>query len=107
VNFATARPELQKFAIVYSDNALATAAAAAAEQQAKKNGRRVVVKQLFTSSNFDARRMVEELKSKGVDALFFFGMGKEQALLLSEAAATEWSPRLFLLGAFSGKELPA
>jgi ABC-type branched-subunit amino acid transport system substrate-binding protein len=109
VNFAAARAELQpsKLAIVYSDNALATAAAAAAEQQAKKIGREVTVKQIFTSINFDARRMVEELKSKGVDALFFFGMGKEQASLLSEAAAVGWSPRLFLLGAFSGKELPA
>ena len=83
VNFAAARTELQqsKLAIVYSDNALAAAAAAAAEQQAKKIGREVTVKQLFTSINFDARRMVEELKHKGVDALFFFGMGKEQSAI--------------------------
>jgi len=109
VNFTATRSELQqsKLAVVYSDNALASAAAAAAEQHAKKLGREVTVKQLFTSINFDARRMVQELKSKGVDALFFFGMGKEQASLLSEAAAVGWSPRLFLLGAFSGKDLPA
>ena len=113
VNFAAARSELQtsKLAIVYSDNSLATAAAAAAEQQAKKIGREVTIKQVFTSIDFDARRIVEKLKSKGVDAVFFFGMNKEQSSLLSEllseAAAPGWSPRLFLLGAFSGKELPA
>jgi ABC-type branched-subunit amino acid transport system substrate-binding protein len=108
LNFAAARTELQhsKLAIVYSDNALAAAAAGAAEQQAKKIGREVTLKQLFTSSNFDARRIVEELKNKGVDTVFFFGMGKEQTSLLSEAAAAGWSPRVFLLGAFSGKELP-
>jgi ABC-type branched-subunit amino acid transport system substrate-binding protein len=108
VNFAAARAELQqsKFAIVYADNALATAAATAADQQAKKIGRAVLVKQLFTSSNFAARRTVEELKSKGVDSVFFFALGKEQLEFLSEAAAGGWSPRVFLLGAFSGKELP-
>ena len=109
VNFAVARPELReaKIAIVYSDNPLGLVAAAAAEEHAKKIGRVVETKHLFTSHSFDARAVVQDLKNKGVEVLLFFGTGKEQSLLLGEAAAVEWRPNVFVLGAMTGKESPA
>jgi len=97
VNFAATQPEL-KFAIVYDENSLASAAAHAAEQQAKKL-RRDVVKQVY------ARNVVNDLKSKGATAVFFFGSGSEQSAFLSEAAAMGWSPQVFCLGVLSGKDL--
>ena len=108
VNFAGAKPELQKapLAIVNSDNPLGIAAAAAAEQQAKKIGRSVAAKQVYSSNSFNARSIVNDLKSKSVAAVFFFGGGREQSLLLNEAAAAGWAPQFFLLGIMSGREVP-
>ncbi len=109
VNFAAAKPELRKTraAVVYGgDNGLAAAAATAAEQQIKTIGWTADAKQSYASAVFDARRIVNDLKSKGADVVFFFGGGKEQAALLSEAAAAEWTPSFFFLGVMSGKELP-
>ncbi len=108
VNFASAQPELRnaRVAIVHSDNSLGTAAAAAAEEHLKKSGQRVEAKQLYTSINFDARRIVNDLKSKSAEVVFFFGFGKEQTSLLNEAAAANWTPHLFFLGVMTGKELP-
>ena len=107
VNFAVAQPELRNapVAIVHSDNSLGNTAAAAAEAQLKKVGRRVETKQAY-SANFDVRSVVNALKNKGVEVVFFFGMGKEQPSLLDEAAAANWTPHLFLLGVMTGKELP-
>jgi ABC-type branched-subunit amino acid transport system substrate-binding protein len=108
VNFAAAKPELRKTraAIVYGENSLALAAAAAAEEQVQKLGWTTDAKQSYSSANFDARRVVNDLKTKGAEVLFFFGGGKEQSALLSEAAAAAWTPSFFFLGVMSGKELP-
>lgn len=108
VNFAKAQSELQnaRVAIVHGDNPLGIAAATAAEEQLKKSSRTVDVKHVISSNNFDARRIVNDLKNKGVEAVFFFGAGKEQSALLTEATAINWTPRVFLLGVMSGKELP-
>jgi ABC-type branched-subunit amino acid transport system substrate-binding protein len=83
---------------VYDENSLGIAAANAAAEHAKKIGRDVVVKVY-------ARDVVNELKSKGATAVFFFGSGSEQSAFLSEAAATGWSPQVFCLGVLSGKDL--
>lgn len=109
VNFASAQPELRnaRVAIVYSDNPLGRAASTAAEEQLKKSGRRVEAKQVYTVNNFDARRLVNDLKTKGAEVVFFFGSGKEESLLLNEAAAANWTPHVFLLGAMTGKDAPA
>jgi ABC-type branched-subunit amino acid transport system substrate-binding protein len=106
VTFAASRNELQNasVAIVHNDNTLAVAAATAAEEHAKKIGRRVEAKQVYTSTDFDAKRIVAELKSKDARAVFFFGSGKEQASFLSEAATARWTPHVFILGVMSGKE---
>jgi ABC-type branched-subunit amino acid transport system substrate-binding protein len=107
VNFAAARPELRKAApaIVYGDNSLSLAATAASEEQMKSVGWASSIKHSYTTANFDARRMVNELKSKGTEVVFFFGSGKEQSALLAEAAAAGWTPNFFFLGVLSGKEL--
>lgn len=107
VNFAAARSELRKAgaAIVYGDNTLGLAAAAAAEEQTKSIGWTAETKQSYASANFDARRLVDDLKTKGVEVVFFFGSGKEQSALLNEAAAAGWTPNFFFLAAMSGKEL--
>jgi ABC-type branched-subunit amino acid transport system substrate-binding protein len=109
VNFAAAQPQLENapIAVVYSENPLGIAAATAAEEQAKKIGRGVGTKQVYRSNNFDARRIVNDLKGRGVELLLFFGAGKEQSSLLSEAAAAGWAPHFFFLGVMSGKEFPA
>jgi ABC-type branched-subunit amino acid transport system substrate-binding protein len=109
VNFAAERPELRKgrAAIVYVDNSLTLAAAAAAEEQFKKIEWTVDVRKADSSKSFDARHLISDLKAKDAQVLFFFGNGKEQAALLSEAAAAGWAPHFFFLGVLSGKQLPA
>jgi len=108
VNFAATQSELQQasLAIVYADNPLSMAAAAAAEDRAKKLGRAVKVKQSFASNNFDAKAIVQDLKSKNVGAVFLFSTGAEPSGLLTEAAAANWTPYLFALGVMAGKDLP-
>ena len=108
VNYAAAQPELKRAsaALVYSDSMLSSAAGAAAAEQAKKAGLTITKKFVFKPDAFDARAIVNDLKSSNVESLFFFGDTKEQSLLLSEAAAASWSPNLFLLGTLSGKDLP-
>jgi ABC-type branched-subunit amino acid transport system substrate-binding protein len=107
VNFAAARPEFRKAqaAIVYGDNSLSVAAATAAEGQLKSIGWASVTKQNYAST-IDARRLVNELKSKGTEVVFFFGGGQEQSALLSEATAAGWTPNFLFLGVLSGKESP-
>jgi ABC-type branched-subunit amino acid transport system substrate-binding protein len=109
VNFAAARPELRKAraAILYDENALGVAAATAAEEQAKKISWSINARQSYSTNTFDARRLVNDLKAKGAETLFFFGDGKEQSALLSEAAAAGWTPDFFCLGVMSGKALPS
>ena len=108
VNFAAAQPQLQNasVAIIHSGNPLGIAAANAAEQQAKKIGRSVSAKQVYAPENFDAKRIVDDLKNSGVKAVFFFGSGKEQLPLLREAEAVNWRPHFFFLGVMTGKDLP-
>jgi ABC-type branched-subunit amino acid transport system substrate-binding protein len=107
VTVAASHNELQNtpLAIVHNDNTLAVAAGTAAEEHARKIGRPIVAKQIYTSADFDAKRIVAELKSKDARAVFFFGSGKEQSSFLSEAATAGWTPHVFLLGVMSGKEL--
>ncbi|HEV8187609.1 MAG TPA: ABC transporter substrate-binding protein [Pyrinomonadaceae bacterium] len=108
VNYAAAQPELKRAsaALVYSDAMLSSAAGAAAAEQAKKAGLTITKKSVFKSDAFDARAIVNDLKSSNVESLFFFGDAKEQSLLLNEAAAASWSPNLFLLGTLSGRDVP-
>src|SRR6185295_10082692 len=106
VNYAVAQPELKRAstALVYSDTTLNSAAGNAAAEQAKKAGLTIAKKVVFKPDNLDVRAIVMELKTGNVESLIFFGEGKEQALLLNEAAAIGWSPNLFFLGTLSGRD---
>jgi len=107
VNFAAARSELRnaRTAIVFNESPINVAAATAAEAQTKTIGRRVHVKQTYTTNNFEARRIVNELKNSGTEAILFFGSGNEQLAILREAEASEWTPDFLTLGALTPKEL--
>lgn len=110
VNFAANKPELKKskLAIVHSDNALALAAAAAVEDQARKLGWSSVTKKAFSSAGFDAAAIAADLK--GVDSVVFLGPGGatefiSAASVISAAPGVNWTPHVFLLGAFTTKDL--
>ena len=92
-------------AIVYSDNMLGNAAAVAVAEQSKKIGRSVEAKLAYAAGSFDAKRIVTDLRSKDIQAVFFFGAGKEESAFVAEAAAAGWTPNVFLLGVMTGKEL--
>lgn len=107
VNFAAAQRDLQsvRTAVVYSDNTLGNAAAVAVAEQSKKIGRSVELKLSYPADRFDAKRIVTDLKSKDIQAVFFFGAGREESGFVAEATAAGWTPNLFLLGVMTGKEL--
>jgi len=109
VNYAASQPELKRVssAVVYSDTKLSSAAGNAVVEQARKRGLTIGKKIVFKPENFDARAIVNELKSSNVESLFFFAEGKEQQSLLNEAAAAGWSPNFFFLGTLSGRDLSA
>jgi ABC-type branched-subunit amino acid transport system substrate-binding protein len=103
VNFAAKKPELKKsrLAIVHSENELALAAAAAIEDQARKLGWTTITKKSLSS---DAAT-VAALKAEGAEAVFFLAAGGGDAQFINAAAAANWTPHIFLLGAFTGREL--
>jgi ABC-type branched-subunit amino acid transport system substrate-binding protein len=108
-NFAASRPELRstRAVILHAENEIASAAASAAEDQARKSGLSAITKQSYARGTFDAARVAQTLKAQGVGAVFFYGYGGEDVALLKEAAAIEWTPHVFLLGALAARELSA
>ena len=108
INFASGRPELKKssrLAIVHSENELALAAAAAIEDQARKLGWKSITKKGYTSRSFDAAPIAKDLKREDAEAVFFFGGSSEERAFINAAAAVNWTPHVFLLGALAGREL--
>jgi ABC-type branched-subunit amino acid transport system substrate-binding protein len=103
VNFAAGKPDLKKapLAIVYSENELASAAAAAVEDQARKSGWATVTKKALSN---DAAALAGTLKSVGVQTVFFLSASGEEEFI-NAAAAIDWTPHVFLLGALSRKDL--
>ena len=107
INFAANRSELKKsrLAIVHSDKELALAAVAAIEDQARKSGWTSVTKKAFSSGSFDAAAIAATLKAEGAEAVFFLGESGEEAAFINAAAAANWTPDVFLLGALTSKSL--
>lgn len=106
IKFATATPELKesRLAIVHSENELALAAAAAIEDQARTSGWSSVSKKSISSANFAAAAVAEGLKAEGVAAVFFLGeRGAKE--FINAAAAANWTPHVFLLGALAERDL--
>jgi ABC-type branched-subunit amino acid transport system substrate-binding protein len=108
INFAAKRPELKKsrLAIIYAENELASAAAAAAADQAKTIGWSSVTEKSFPAGHLDSAATVTALKAEGVEAVFFIGAGGEEAFIRT-AAAANWTPHIFLLGAMTKRDLVA
>jgi len=106
VNFAAGKPELKKspLAIIHSENELALAAAVAVEDQARKSGWTTVSKKALANDRFDAAALAGALKAEGVQTVFFLSANGEEAFI-SAAAAANWTPHVFLLGALSRKDL--
>lgn len=92
-----------RVAIVHPNTSVGAAAAAAVEEQCSKAGCGTVQKVSYERGKFDAPAVARGLK--GSDAVFFFGVGGEESVLIKEAAAAGWTPDLFLLGALTGGDL--
>jgi ABC-type branched-subunit amino acid transport system substrate-binding protein len=108
VNFAAAKPQLQKsrVLIVHRESETARAVAAAVEEQARKAGWENVSVQTYGPAAADAAQLVRKLKGDDANALLFFiGGGGEEVALIREAAAVNWAPHVFLLAALTGKDL--
>ena len=103
VNFAAGKPELKKspLAIVYTENELAAVATAAIEDQARKSGWTTVTKKALPN---DVAALAGSLKAEGVQTVFFLSANGEEAFI-SAAAAANWTPHIFLLGALSRRDL--
>lgn len=106
VNFAARKPELKKspLAIVHAQDELASAAAIAIEDQARKSGWTIVTKKALSTDRFDAAALTGALKAEGVQTVFFLSASGEEAFI-SAAAAANWTPHVFLLGALAEKNL--
>jgi len=103
VNFAAGKPELKKspLAIVYSENELASVATAAIEDQARKSGWTAVTKKAISN---DVAALAGSFKAEGVQTVFFLSANGEEAFI-NAAAAANWTPHVFLLGALSRRDL--
>ena len=106
VNFAASKPDLKKsrLAIVHSENEVALAAAAAIEDQARTIGWSSITNKAVSRERFDAAAIVAALKAEGVETVFFLSASGEEAFI-SAAAAANWTPHVFLLGALAEREL--
>ncbi|HEU4770059.1 MAG TPA: ABC transporter substrate-binding protein [Pyrinomonadaceae bacterium] len=104
INFATQTSELKKspLVIIHSENTLAMAAAEAVDTQARKLGWTTVTKKVFSTKSFDATALVTELK--GAESVFFFGPTGETEFI-NAAAAANWTPHVYLLGALMTRNL--
>ena len=107
VTFAAAKPELKKsrLAIVHSQDELAVAAVKAIEDEARKKEWSSVTKKAFSRGHLDGPGIAEALKKEGVEAVFFLGAGGDDSVFINSAAAANWNPHVFLLGALAGKRL--
>lgn len=106
VNFAAEKPALKKsrMAIVHAENELAIAAATAMDEQARKLGWTTITRKRYSRESFDAVALAETLKAEGAESVFFLGAGNETAFI-SAAAAANWTPHVFLLGALTTRDL--
>ena len=106
VNFAAKNAELKKspLAIVHADDELALAAVAAIEDQARKLGWTAVTKKSFSNDRFDVTAIAGALKAEGVGSVFVVGSGRETEFI-NAAAAANWTPHVFLLGALTTRDL--
>jgi ABC-type branched-subunit amino acid transport system substrate-binding protein len=106
VNFAAKNPELKKSraAIIHAENELALAAVTAIDDEARKLGWTAVTKKALSTTGFDATAIAAAMKAEGVETVFFIGSGRETEFI-NAAAASNWTPHVFLLGALTTRNL--
>jgi ABC-type branched-subunit amino acid transport system substrate-binding protein len=88
---------------VHAEDELAKAAVASIDDEARKLGWTSVTNISFARERFDAAALAVTLKAEGVGAVFFVGPGGES--FINAAAATNWTPHVFLLGALTSRDL--
>jgi ABC-type branched-subunit amino acid transport system substrate-binding protein len=105
VNFSAQRQSLAtaRVRIVAPENEIATTAAAAIEEQCKKAGCADVQKVTYARAGYDAASLARSLK--GADVVFFLGSNGEDVSFIREAAASGWTPNVFLLGTLAARDL--
>jgi ABC-type branched-subunit amino acid transport system substrate-binding protein len=106
-NFSAQRQPLAKarVAIVYPEGGVTAEAEAAIEGLCQTNGCGAVQKTPYARGKFDAPSLVQSLKAS--DTVFFLGSSGEDVSFIKAAAAIQWTPNVFLLGMFTGRDLPA
>lgn len=89
--------------LVYPEGDMPAGAGPAVERQFRKDGWKAVRVLKYRHEGFDAARLTREAGGAGV--LLFLGSGAEEKALLSEAAKSNWTPTVLLLGPLSGPEV--
>jgi len=79
--------------------------ATAIDGQAKKLRFKSTTTTYYPRDGFSATRYVSELNQKGIDTIFFLGSGQEAGAILNEAAATGWTPNVYMLGTLVGRNV--
>jgi len=74
-------------------------------EQTKKLHFKSTTTTYYRRDGFSAARYVSELSQKGIDTVFFLGSGEEAGAILNEAAATGWTPAMYMLGTLVGKNI--
>ena len=107
VNFAAAKPELKNApaSVVYFDGELNAGGAAAAEQQAVRLGWKDVTKSVHRSGDFGATALIEDLKRKRSQTVFFFGSVAQLSQIMQAAGAANITPTFLTIGATAGSDL--
>ena len=109
VNYADQQPGIkkQRVAVLVPSGELAATASDAVITHAKQAGWTDVVKIPYTSENFDANQIAQQLKTTSTAAVFIFGAGKDIEKFLSAAGALQWTPYVLSLGVMTSQSLAA
>jgi ABC-type branched-subunit amino acid transport system substrate-binding protein len=105
VNFLAGTKRAKRLAFVYPEGRVAAEVSEAIEQYCRKAGCASVAMLRYTQGQFDAGRTIERLRRENAEAIFLFGFGAEEKMLLKEAEKTAWSPYVILPGAMAGGDI--
>jgi ABC-type branched-subunit amino acid transport system substrate-binding protein len=108
VNFAAGGPQSSKskVSIVIDQTApMAKQIAQSIEQQAKKIGLSNEININFLDKGVDYRQLVQGLKEREINKIFFLGSAGRERELLKQFEAVKYYPTIFLLGTLTGREL--
>jgi ABC-type branched-subunit amino acid transport system substrate-binding protein len=103
--FARKKKDTANVAIVSPDIEFNRNIATAVAEQAKKLHFKSTTTTYYPRDGFSATKYVSELNQKGIDTVFFLGSGQEAGAILNEAAATGWTPTVYMLGTLVGRNV--